>query len=92
MVGPGRGALHSRVMSTPTELLNQALALPRGERASLARELIASLDDPHDDPAAVEAAWLEEIERRVQEVKDGTAELVDWETVRAEALERLRKR
>lgn len=79
-------------MSTPTDLLNQALTLSRKERASLARELIASLDEPHEDPAVVEAAWLAEIERRLQEVKDGTAELVDWDTVRAQALDRLRTR
>lgn len=63
--------------------MKRALALPRDERASLARELIASLDEPLEDPAVVEAAWAEEIERRVREVEDGTADLVDWETVKA---------
>lgn len=32
----------------------------------------------------VKAAWSREIERRVREIDDGTAELVDWEQVRAE--------
>ena len=30
------------------------------------------------------AAWSREIERRVREVDDGTAELIDWEEIRAE--------
>jgi hypothetical protein len=32
----------------------------------------------------VKAAWSREIERRVREVEDGTAELIPWEEVRAE--------
>jgi putative addiction module component (TIGR02574 family) len=79
-------------MSTATDLLNLALTLPRKERASLARELIASLDEPFDDPAEVEAAWKAEIERRVAEIEDGTAVTVSWPEAREQILARLRKR
>ena len=78
-------------MATPNDLRSQALELSREERASLARDLLASLDEPHDDPAEVEEAWLAEVERRMREIDEGTAKLVDWETVREQALERLRK-
>ena len=47
------------------ELLREAMALPVRERADLAAELLASLDDAAaEDPAEVEAAWAAEIERR----------------------------
>ncbi|MDA1315573.1 MAG: addiction module protein [Acidobacteria bacterium] len=48
-------------------LLREALALPPEERAGVAAELVASLDDqPAEDAAAVEAAWAKEIERRAR--------------------------
>lgn len=78
-------------MATTKDLLDQALELPRTDRASLARDLIASLDDPHDAPAEVQAAWLAEVRMRMREIADGSAELVDWETVRTEALARIRR-
>lgn len=45
------------------ELLREALALPPGDRANVTAELLASLDDlDAEDPAAVQAAWAEEME------------------------------
>jgi putative addiction module component (TIGR02574 family) len=79
-------------MSTTKDVRALALELPHPERAELARDLLASLDGPFDDPADVEAAWLGEVERRLKEVEDGTATLVEWDEVRAEVLARLRKR
>ena len=55
------------------ELSAQARALPPEERARLAEELLASLD-PHD--AEVEAAWNEELRRRIDEVERGTVQLI----------------
>jgi putative addiction module component (TIGR02574 family) len=63
-------------------LLEEALRLPVEERARLAVELSASVER-EEDPAAVEKAWAEEIERRVQRVLSGESELSDWATVRA---------
>jgi putative addiction module component (TIGR02574 family) len=77
---------------TTKDLLDQALDLPRPERAALALDLLASLDEPLEDPADVETAWRDEIERRVAEVESGVATLVDWDSVRADLLARVGKR
>jgi putative addiction module component (TIGR02574 family) len=69
-------------MSTRADtILGTALALPPDERAWLASELIASLDEGED--ADVEAAWAVEIERRIAEVESGEAKTVSWEEARA---------
>ena len=48
-------------------LLREVLALPVKERADVAAQLLASLDEATaEDPAEVEAAWAEEIERRAR--------------------------
>jgi hypothetical protein len=52
--------------SRAQEVLREALALPVAERADVAAELLASLDDAEaENLAEVEAAWAAEIERRV---------------------------
>lgn len=68
-------------------VLAQALQLPPEERADVAKLLIASLDDPADE--GVEAAWLAEVERRLQDVDRGTAKCEPWEAVRARIAARL---
>ena len=78
-------------MANGKDLRARALELPRDERASLAHDLLESLDEPLEDPADVEAAWLAEVQRRMREIADGSADLVDWDEVRAEALARLRR-
>jgi putative addiction module component (TIGR02574 family) len=59
----------------------------REERVDSLR-LIASLDEPADED--VEAAWLAEVERRLQDVDRGTAKFEPWEVVRARIATRLR--
>ena len=68
-------------------VLAQALQLPPEERADVAKLLIASLDEPGDED--VEAAWLAEVERRLQDVDRGTATFEPWEVVRARLAARL---
>jgi putative addiction module component (TIGR02574 family) len=64
------------------KLETEALELPSGERAELAKTLLVSLDDePGDDPAEVERAWDAEIRRRLAELEAGTAELIPAEEV-----------
>ena len=65
-----------------TELLKRALALTAEERAELAGSLLESLDGADDDPEAVEAAWSEEIARRIKDLDSGKAQTVPWEEVR----------
>lgn len=73
-------------------LLKEALALPAEERATLAAELLASLDsESDDDPAIVEAAWAAEIERRARRFLAGESKGVAWEDVRTRAEAALRE-
>ena len=58
---------------------NAALALSEAERAKLARDLIASLDGPHEGDVA--AAWDIEICRRINEIEAGKATLLDVDDV-----------
>ena len=68
-------------MSTRADtVLGTALTLPPDERAWLAKELIASLDEGED--ANVEAAWAAEIERRIADVESGEATTSSWEEAR----------
>jgi putative addiction module component (TIGR02574 family) len=57
-------------MSIAVEKMAEVLALPAQDRAFLAHQLIASLDDTVD-PAA-ETEWLEVIDRRSHEIEEGT--------------------
>ena len=75
------------------EVLREALALPVDERANVAAELLASLDEGSDeDPTAVEAAWAAEIETRARRVTSGESSDIPWEDVRARAEAELRNR
>ena len=52
-------------------LLREALTLGAEERADVAGELLASLDDPETDLSDVEAARAAEIEKRARRVMAG---------------------
>lgn len=73
--------------------MQQVLALPVKERADVAAQLLASLDDAvADDPNEVEAAWAEEIERRARRVLAGETAGIPWDEVRRRAEAELRRR
>jgi putative addiction module component (TIGR02574 family) len=61
-------------------LLQQALTLDEKSRAAIAGALIESLD-PQADPGA-EAAWDREIDRRLQQIDEGSVDLTPWSAVR----------
>jgi putative addiction module component (TIGR02574 family) len=61
------------------ELLQKALALPDKERAELAGNLISSLDATVDQD--VDAAWQQEVVRRLHDVQSGKVETISWEEV-----------
>ena len=63
-----------------SKLLEKALSLPAEARAALAGSLIESLDESVDEDA--EAAWAEEIARRVQKLDSGKAKTVPWPKAR----------
>ena len=56
-------------MSITAEKVAEVLALPEEDRAYLARQLIASLDDTVD--ADAETQWNEVIDRRSREIEEG---------------------
>jgi putative addiction module component (TIGR02574 family) len=64
------------------ELSQRARALSPEDRARLADELLASLDEQADHDA--EAVWEKEIGRRVDEIKSGKAKLFSADEVFAE--------
>ncbi|MDH3655526.1 MAG: addiction module protein [Myxococcales bacterium] len=67
-------------MSWPVEkVLEEALKLDPKDRALIVAEL--SHPDANATPEEVEAAWREEIARRLRSIEDGTAELVDGHEV-----------
>jgi putative addiction module component (TIGR02574 family) len=71
-------------------LLLELLALPADERANVAAELLASLDDSSpENPAAVQAAWAKEIERRARRVLAGESSGQPWDEVRDRVARRL---
>lgn len=75
-------------MSALESLLEQALQLPDAERGKLAMQLLRTLDPEDEDEVSKdewEAAWSAEIDRRVREVDDGSAELLDGDEVLADA-------
>jgi putative addiction module component (TIGR02574 family) len=79
-------------MATTKDLLSLALELPRPDRASLAHDLIASLDEPSEPADDVDAAWLTEIERRMADVDAGRVTTVPWSEARKQILARLKQR
>jgi putative addiction module component (TIGR02574 family) len=72
------------IMSIPSALLEQALALPAAERARLANRLLLSLEPNGADPDADHrAAWAAEIEAWLRDVEKGHATLIPWKEVKA---------
>jgi len=73
-----------------SELLKKALALPDHERAELAGDLLDSLDTTVDDDT--DAAWQEEIARRLKDVESGKVKTIPWEEVRRKGQELLSRK
>jgi putative addiction module component (TIGR02574 family) len=73
-----------------TALFRDASDLPDRDRATLAGLLIESLEA--DQEPDVEAAWSDEIKRRVADLDAGNVETIPWEEVRRRLLDRLNAR
>jgi putative addiction module component (TIGR02574 family) len=65
------------------DLLKRALALTVDERAALANTLLDSLEQTDE---SVQAAWDEEVARRMQDLQAGKAVTVPWEELHKELL------
>ena len=76
-----RSVCYNRVMSTKSqEILNRALELPPADKAHIANELLASLDQPDE---AIDALWRKEVEDRIAAYKAGALKSVSLEEVLA---------
>jgi putative addiction module component (TIGR02574 family) len=81
--------LETAMTTLVDELSARAKTLSVQDRARLAEELLASLDQEPD--SEVDAAWDREIQRRVAEVESGSVALVSSEDVHAEARRLIRR-
>ena len=72
-----------------SELLEKALALSTRERGVLIDRLIESLDEGPPEEG-VEAAWDEEIKRRVDDIRSGRVKTIPGEQVLRRLKTRLR--
>jgi hypothetical protein len=79
---------HAKWEMTVDELMRAALGLNAAERASMAHELLSSLESLSE--AEVEQLWVEEALRRSAEIDAGLVETIPADQVIAEARARLR--
>jgi len=61
-----------------SELIAEAVALPVEERARMAETLLSSLNPPE---SAVDAAWVSEARRRLDDLREGRVAAVPGEAV-----------
>lgn len=71
------------------DIRQEALSLSLGDRAKLARDLIASLDGPSEPDA--QAEWDKEICRRINKLRSGQATLLEPEEVLSRIRDRLKR-
>jgi hypothetical protein len=84
------------------ELIKQIHALPREEKEQLIIWLQEELDGgpyigdlpekPADDPAAVQAAWKDEIARRIEDMRTGRVEAIDAQGSASRLLQKMLKK
>ena len=74
------------------ELTEALLGLPTRERADLAMRLLESLDargEEEESPDEIDALWMSEVMRRINEVESGETTCISGEQVMKEARARL---
>lgn len=81
-------------MATRAQLVGALLEFPATERAEAARSLLESLERKDEgEQVDVEAAWRDEVVRRVHEIESGAVEMEDgpaaMSKLRSRAQERL---
>ena len=65
------------------QLIDEALALPDSDRATLASLLLKSLESEEELDSDVESAWAQEAERRWNQIESGAVKTIPWEDVKA---------
>ena len=71
---------HGCMTKAADAVLADALRLEPEARAEVAAEILASLEGPADPDA--DAAWTEEIEKRIAALEAGTMKLESWDEVK----------
>lgn len=74
-------------MSPYENLLNAARRLPESDRLRLIDALWQTVSPEAE--ASFTEEWIQEIDRRINEIDNGTVTTIPWSTIRAEALARL---
>ena len=92
MLGAGSDGGKVEHMAEVREVLDEALKLTPDERASVAVELLESLEGGPKEGTEVEAAWAAEIERRARRVIGGESIGTPWNDLRRRAEANLTKR
>ena len=64
-------------------ILEAAMRLPEADRIEIAAILEDSIGDGSTDEE-IEAAWIAEVKRRIEDVESGRSKPVPWEEVRGE--------
>lgn len=77
-------------MASAEKVLEEALTLDDKDRARVAHELLQSLDGADESDTA--EAWTDELRRRLQEIEDGTVELVGLDELKRRMAERRARR
>jgi putative addiction module component (TIGR02574 family) len=77
----GRRYTISAMATQREQIFRQALELDLRDQSELLTLLIERLDP--ETEAGVQEAWMQEIDRRVEQLDNGTAETVPWDVVRA---------
>ena len=62
-------------------VLDQTMKMPPADRAAIAEQLIASLDEVAEKE--VEKAWQEEIQHRLSQIDSSEVQCLPWEEVKA---------
>ncbi len=88
-MGAGRRYPGVTMTERTKQILLEVMKLPEAERAELAVETMATLDEGDVDTSEVEAAWATEIERRIEGLLSGKDTATPWAEIRSEALRRL---
>lgn len=69
----------------PMELIAEALSLPVEERAIVVDFILRSLNSPEDD---IDRQWIDEAERRLEEVRTGRVKVIPGDQVFAQIRKR----
>jgi uncharacterized coiled-coil DUF342 family protein len=80
---PRRSATLCSMSPRIAELLHEIKQLPKEERDEIRAEL-DELDSAEDSVPSLHSAWHDELVSRIKSLKDGSAELHDWEDVKRE--------